>query len=97
MASEANLQAAAVRALRANGCLAVKQSSYGSYGTRGWPDYLVLMPGGCSMWIEFKAPGQRPTPLQITRFEALRELGHHVYVCHSKQEALDAWAKEVER
>ena len=97
MASEASIQRASVEALRKLDCLCIKQGIVGAMGTRGWPDYLVLMKSGRSFWIEFKAPGKHLTPLQDQRREALMELGHWVYVCHSKQEALDAWGREAQR
>lgn len=94
MASEASIQSASVRALRTLGCLCIKQGIVGAMGTRGWPDYLILLPGGRSFWIEFKVPGKQPTPLQWERMGALDELGHVVYVCHSRNEAIDAYEKE---
>ena len=94
MASEASIQKSGVAALRTLGCLAIKQSIVGAMGVRGWPDYLILLPGGRSFWIEFKVPGKDPTPLQWQRIDALTELGHSVHVCHSKNEAIDAYEKE---
>lgn len=42
----------------------------------GWPDYLVVLPGGRSLWIEFKRPGAKPTKLQAHRMALLAALGH---------------------
>jgi hypothetical protein len=95
--SEAAIQRAAVAWLRSQGCLCIKQSIAGAMGTKGWPDYLILLPGGRSFWIEFKVPGEGPTPLQEQRIAALMDLGHMVYVCCSKQQALDAYDREVNR
>ena len=44
--------------------------------TAGWPDILFLLPGGCPLFIEFKAPGKKPTPLQEQRLKQLHELGY---------------------
>lgn len=41
----------------------------------GWPDVLLLFPRGQSLFVELKAPGQRPTPLQEHRIAVLYELG----------------------
>jgi hypothetical protein len=44
--------------------------------TVGWPDTMFLVPGGRGLFIELKAPGKRPTPIQHHRLETLRELGY---------------------
>ncbi len=51
-----------------------------SPGYDGMPDRLVLMPGGKMAFVELKAPGRKPRPLQIARHEKLRSLGFRVYV-----------------
>ncbi len=51
-----------------------------SPGSDGWPDRLVLMPGGKIAFVELKAPGQKPRPLQLQRHAQLRDLGFIVYV-----------------
>ena len=51
-----------------------------SPGHDGMPDRLVLMPGGKMAFVELKAPGRKPRPLQIARHEKLRSLGFRVYV-----------------
>lgn len=43
--------------------------------TSGWPDYLFLLPGGRTLWIEFKKPGAKPTALQAHRLATLDALG----------------------
>ena len=44
----------------------------------GYPDRLVLMPGGRTYWLELKSGGKRPEPLQLARHRELRALG---FVC----------------
>lgn len=39
----------------------------------GWPDTLFLFTGGFPLFIEFKAPGEEPTPKQ---YDKLQELGN---------------------
>ena len=49
-------------------------------GFDGMPDRLVLLPGGRIAFVEVKAPGRKPRPLQEKRHKQLRELGFPVYV-----------------
>ena len=46
----------------------------------GMPDRLVLLPDGRIAFVELKAPGKRPRPLQEARHRLLRSLGFRVYV-----------------
>jgi len=54
----------------------------------GWPDDLFLIPGGCPVFIEFKAPGKEATPTQAKKIKLLRELDYIVEVCDSKEAAI---------
>jgi hypothetical protein len=51
-----------------------------SPGTDGMPDRLVLLPDGKLSFVEVKAPGKKPRPLQARRHEQLRQLGFLVAV-----------------
>ncbi len=51
-----------------------------SPGLDGVPDRLVLFPGGRLGFVELKAPGKKPRPLQQRRAEQLIALGFRVYV-----------------
>lgn len=51
-----------------------------SPGTTGVPDRIVLMPKGRIAFVEVKAPGEKPRPLQLSRHKLLRRLGFRVYV-----------------
>lgn len=46
----------------------------------GMPDRIVLMPGGYIGFVEVKAPGKKPRPLQLSRHRLLCRLGFKVYV-----------------
>lgn len=46
----------------------------------GMPDRLVLLPDGIIAFVELKAPGKKPRPLQLARHRLLRSLGFPVYV-----------------
>ena len=51
-----------------------------SPGFDGMPDRLVLLPHGRMGFVELKAPGRTPRPLQLARHRLLRRLGFKVYV-----------------
>lgn len=59
------------------GGLAVK---FVSPGFDGMPDRIVLMPEGKMAFVEVKAHGKRPRPLQMARHKLLRALGFLVFV-----------------
>ena len=51
-----------------------------SPGYAGVPDRICLFPGGKIAFVELKAPGKKPRPLQVARHRRLRSLGFPVYV-----------------
>ena len=51
-----------------------------SPGTAGVPDRICLFPGGKVFFVETKAPGKKPRPLQEKRHRELRQLGFKVLV-----------------
>lgn len=63
--------------VKKRGGLAVK---FVSPGFDGMPDRIVLMPEGKMAFVEVKAPGKRPRPLQTSRHKLLRGLGFLVFV-----------------
>lgn len=52
----------------------------------GMPDRLVLMPDGHIAFVELKALGKKPRPLQLARHQLLRSLGFRVYVIDSVEQ-----------
>lgn len=66
-----------VEAVKENGGICPKLVSP---GTDGMPDRLVLLPHGRVAFVEVKAPGRKPRPLQLARHRLLRRLGFKVYV-----------------
>ena len=74
---EKEIELQLVRAVKRMGGRAVK---FTSPGFDGMPDRLVLLPGGKIGFVEVKAPGKEPRPLQVARHELLRKLGFKVYV-----------------
>lgn len=63
------------------GGLALK---FASATQTGWPDRVVLLPGGRQLWVELKSKGRRPTELQWLRLQWLRRQGHRAFVCDSR-------------
>lgn len=51
-----------------------------SPGCAGVPDRLVVMPGGKMGFVEVKAPGESPRPLQTARRRQMERLGACVFV-----------------
>ena len=70
-------------AVRAVGGVAVK---FVSPGLDGMPDRLALLPGGKMAFVEVKAPGKNPRPLQQARHRMLRRLGFQVYVLDDEKQ-----------
>lgn len=59
-------------------------------GNAGVPDRLVVLPGGIVGFLELKAPGERPRPLQVRQMERLGRLGATVGWTDS-HEGVNAW------
>ena len=66
-----------IQAVRQCGGLALK---FVSPGFNGVPDRLLLLMGGKVAFVEVKAPGEKPRPLQVHRMEQLRRMGFKVFV-----------------
>ena len=49
-------------------------------GWNGCPDRIVLLPKARIAFVEVKAPGEKPRPLQESRHRILKRLGFKVYV-----------------
>ncbi len=56
-----------------------------SPGNSGVPDRIVMLPGAPDIFIELKAPGGKPTKLQLNQHRKIRALGRHVTVIDSKE------------
>ena len=57
-----------------------------SPGYDGVPDRIVLFPGGRIAFVEVKAPGEKPRPLQLSRHRLLRRRGFRVYVLDAAEQ-----------
>ena len=74
---EREIERKLVEAVRKTGGLALK---FVSPGWSGAPDRIVLMPGGKAGFVEVKAPGKKPRPLQVRRKKQLEQMGFKVFV-----------------
>lgn len=57
-----------------------------SPGTAGVPDRICLLPSGRIVFVETKASGKKPKPLQSKRHKELRALGFEVRVIDSEEQ-----------
>ena len=67
-----------------------------SPGMRGMPDRLMLR-HGAAVFIEFKAPGRKPTALQRNAHDLLRDAGMTIYVVDDVDKGmffLSAWENQ---
>lgn len=60
-------------------------------GNAGMPDRLIIFPDGEIVFVEIKAPGKKPRPLQERMFARLEKRGHPVTVIDSLEEADFFW------
>ena len=77
---EKNVEQQLVKAVKAAGGICPKLISP---GTNGMPDRMALLPGGRIVFVEVKAPGKKPRPLQMLRHFDLERLGFSVFVLDS--------------
>lgn len=77
MKNEKQIEQKLVDGVKCHGGIAPK---FVSPGFAGMPDRLVLLPGGRIAFVEVKAPGKKPRPLQLARHRLLRKLGFQVYI-----------------
>lgn len=72
-----------VQMVKASGGIAPK---FVSPGFAGMPDRIVLLSGGHIGFVEVKAMGCKPRPLQLARHGLLRRLGFKVYVLDDEKQ-----------
>lgn len=70
MAAEKQLEQRIRRLCKQHGVLCYK---FVSPGCDGVPDRILVFPNGLTAFVEVKAPGQRPRPLQRHRLHELRK------------------------
>lgn len=74
--NERQIEQRLVTETRKRGGMALK---FVSPSFAGMPDRLILLPDGKMAFVEVKAPGQKPRPLQVKRHAMLRKLGFKVF------------------
>ena len=89
---EKQIEHALVMAVKAAGGMCPKLVSP---GTDGMPDRMILLPKGRIGFVEVKAPGKKPRPLQERRHKQLRELGFKVFILDGREQIPEI-LKEVE-
>ena len=94
---EKQIETRLVKAVKAEGGMCPK---FVSPGMDGMPDRIVLMPGCHIGFVEVKAPGKVPRPLQTNRHRILRGLGFPVFILDDPEqipgiiEAVMSWRRE---
>ncbi|GIP14376.1 nuclease [Paenibacillus montaniterrae] len=82
---ERDIEQYLVKQTKAAGGKAYKWTSPGNAGV---PDRIVMLPGGRVAFIELKAPGGKPTALQLNQQRMIASMGLPVQIIDSK-EAVD--------
>lgn len=80
---EHHVEDALAKATRKSGGVAFKWVSPGHPGV---PDRIVILPNRI-LFVELKAPGKKPTPLQAKVHQQLRDLGCEVHTIDNVEAA----------
>ena len=91
--NERQIEQRLVTETRKRGGMALK---FVSPSFAGMPDRLILLPDGKMAFVEVKAPGQKPRPLQVKRHAMLRKLGFKVFVLDAASDSPMMLKKVVE-
>ena len=83
MAEEKRLEQKLVKAVRDIGGLALK---FVSPGCDGVPDRLILIAYGKVAFVEVKAKGKKPRPIQIRRINQIKNLGFLVFILDDEKD-----------
>lgn len=83
MAEEKKLEQKLVKAVRDISGLALK---FVSPGCDGVPDRLILIAYGKVAFVEVKAKGKKPRPIQIRRINQIKNLGFLVFILDDEKD-----------
>ncbi len=89
MTRESHIEKRVCAAAAAKGWLVHPKAAH---GTRGWPD-RTFTTADRLIFVEFKAPGKKPTPLQTHTHTKLRNLGYEVHVIDSIEDGTRLFAR----
>lgn len=79
--SEKSIERYLVEQAKQNGMLCLK---YSNPNMVGYPDRLLLLPGGGVIWVELKSKGRKPAKIQQIRMAELAAMGHLAKVIDNK-------------
>lgn len=79
--SEKAIERYLVEQAKQNGLLCLK---YSNPNMVGYPDRLLVLPGGGVVWVELKSKGRKPTKIQQIRMSELTGMDHLVKVIDNK-------------
>ena len=71
-----------VAEIKKKGGIALK---FSSFFMTGFPDRIVLLPGGNIYFVELKTTGAKPKPIQEERIKELRKLGFKALVIDNQK------------
>lgn len=91
--SEKAIEAYLVRKVTAMGGECLK---FSSHTDTGYPDRLLLLPGGKTIWVEVKSKGEKPRLLQEVRMARLRRLGFEAHVVDSREKVEEILKLKIE-
>ncbi len=92
--SEKAIEKYLVEQVKAIGGICLK---YSNANMVGYPDRVVCLHGGRTVWVELKSKGKRPTKVQVIRQGELVSLGHEVHTIDNKRsidELISIWRNE---
>lgn len=79
--SEKSIEKYLTKRAAEHGLLCLK---YSNPNMVGYPDRLLVLPGGGVVWVELKSKGRKPTKVQQLRMSKLTGMGHLVEVIDNK-------------
>lgn len=91
--SEKSIERYLVEQAKQNGLLCLK---YSNPNMVGYPDRLLVLPGGNVIWVELKSKGRKPTKIQQMRIAELSGMGHTVRVIDNKAD-IDELIKTIRK
>ena len=92
MAEEKNLERGLYKAVKDFGGIALK---IWCVSFTGFPDRMVLIPGGKVSFAEIKTTGKKPTPRQLLVHTMLRKLGFTVWAIDTDESLADFLKTEL--